>query len=141
MYPLEIKPNVFWAGVIDWTLRDFHGYSRSPQGTTYNAYVIKDEKTALFDCVKAELGDVFLRRLEKVTALDKIDYLICHHLELDHSGALPRLVELVKPKKILCSPAGLAREERWLQDSICSRRTSARRDGSLETRSTRTASG
>ena len=107
MLPIEIKPDIFWVGALDYDNRDFHGYSRSPQGTTYNAYVIKDEKTALFDCVKADLGDIFLRRLEKVTALNKIDYLICHHLELDHSGVLPRLVEMVKPKKILCSPAGL----------------------------------
>ena len=107
MLPIEIKPDIFWVGALDYDNRDFHGYSRSPQGTTYNAYVIKDQKTALFDCVKTELGDIFLRRLEKVTPLNKIDYLICHHLELDHSGALPRLVEMVKPKKIFCSKTGL----------------------------------
>ncbi len=107
MLPIEIKPDIFWVGALDYDNRDFHGYSRSPQGTTYNAYVIKDEKIALFDCVKAELNDIFLRRLEKVTPLEKIDYLICHHLELDHSGTLPRLVQLAKPEKIFCSPAGL----------------------------------
>lgn len=107
MLPIEIKPDIFWVGALDYDNRDFHGYSRSPNGTTYNAYVIRDEKIALFDCVKAELGDVFLRRLEKVTPLEKIDYLICHHLELDHSGTLPRLVELARPEKIFCSPAGL----------------------------------
>ena len=106
MLPIEIKPDIFWVGALDYDNRDFHGYSRSPQGTTYNAYVIKDEKTALFDCVKAELGDVFLRRLEKVTALDKIDYLICHHLELDHSGALPALLEKHPQAQILASAPG-----------------------------------
>ena len=107
MLPVEIKPDIFWVGALDYDNRDFHGYSRSPQGTTYNAYVIKDQKTVLFDCVKKELSDEFLRRLEKVTPFEKIDYLVCHHLELDHSGTLPRIVELVKPEKIFCSQAGL----------------------------------
>jgi flavorubredoxin len=107
MLPVAIKPDIFWVGALDYDGRDFHGYSRSPQGTTYNAYVVKDQKTVLFDCVKADMGDIFLHCLEKVTALDRIDYIVCHHLELDHSGFLPRLVEMIKPEKIFCSKAGL----------------------------------
>ena len=45
----EIKKDIYWVGVVDWNIHDFHGYSRSPQGTTYNAYLVMDEKITLFD--------------------------------------------------------------------------------------------
>ena len=66
MYPLEIKPNVFWAGVIDWTLRDFHGYS-TERGSTYNAFIAKGtDKTVLFDTAKASYSDELLRRVREI---------------------------------------------------------------------------
>lgn len=50
----EIKKDIYWVGVVDWNIHDFHGYSRSPQGTTYNAYLVMDEKITLFDSVPAK---------------------------------------------------------------------------------------
>lgn len=106
MKPVEIKKDIFWVGAVDWNLRNFHGYSLARRGTTYNAYLVQDEKTALFDSVSASHTEGFLECLRGVVALEDIDYLVVNHVEPDHSGALPRLVELVKPEKIFCSPAG-----------------------------------
>jgi flavorubredoxin len=60
MKPVEIKKDIFWVGVVDWNSRDFHGYSLSPSGTTYNAFLVKDEKVTLFDTVKHDHLDEFL---------------------------------------------------------------------------------
>jgi flavorubredoxin len=107
MHPIEIKNDIFWVGVVDHNSRDFHGYSLSPQGTTYNAYVVKDEKTVLFDTVKHDFTDTMLCRLSRVVEPCKIDYIVCNHLEPDHAGALPELIARCKPEKIFCSPMGL----------------------------------
>jgi len=105
MRATEIKPNVYWVGAIDWSIRDFHGYS-TPEGSTYNAYLIVDEKIALFDTVKRPFKADLIKHISQVTDPARIDYIVVNHVELDHSGALPEMVELVKPKKIICSANG-----------------------------------
>ena len=103
---VEIKPDVYWVGAIDWNVRDFHGYS-TPAGTTYNAYLVKDEKTVLFDTVKKEFLSELLHNLHRLVNPEEIDYLVVNHVELDHSGALPEIIRLTKPEKIFCSPMGM----------------------------------
>ncbi len=105
MTATEIKPDIFWVGAVDWNNRDFHGYS-TKKGTTYNAYLIKDEKTVLFDTVRSGFLREMLHNLRQVTDPSKIDYLVVNHVELDHSGCLPEIIDLVKPEKIFCSPMG-----------------------------------
>lgn len=107
MQAVEIKKDIYWVGSVDYDNRDFHGYSLSPTGSTYNAYVVKDEKTVLFDTVAAHDTGTLLCRLAKVTPLEKVDYIVCNHLELDHAGALATVVERCKPEKIFCSTMGL----------------------------------
>ncbi|MDD4701242.1 MAG: FprA family A-type flavoprotein [Desulfovibrio sp.] len=107
MQPVEIKKDIFWIGYVDYDHRDFHGYSRSPDGSTYNAYLIKDEKNVLMDTVAAGCEGTLLCRMAKVLDPEKIDYIVCNHLELDHSGALDTIVERCKPEKIFVSHAGL----------------------------------
>lgn len=107
MQPLEIKKDIFWVGAVDYGSRDFHGYSLSPQGTTYNAYVVKDEKNVLFDTVKAPFTSTMLCRLAHVMDPKEIDYIVINHAELDHAGALPELIAACQPEKIFCSPMGL----------------------------------
>ncbi|NJB68167.1 flavorubredoxin [Desulfobaculum xiamenense] len=106
MRPVEIKKDVFWVGCIDWNGIDFHGYSVARFGTTYNAYLVKDEKITLFDTVKAEFRDEFLDILSQVVNIEDIDYIVANHLEPDHGGLLAELVERAKPEKIFCSPMG-----------------------------------
>ncbi len=104
----EIKNNVFWCGKIDWDLRRFHGEELSTEhGSTYNAYLIKDEKNVLIDTVYAPFAEEFITELEKLIPLDKLDYVIVNHAEPDHSGALPLVMERAPQAKIFCSKAGI----------------------------------
>ena len=106
MRPVEMKPDVFWVGAVDWSSRDFHGYSRSPRGTTYNAYLIKDEKTTLFDTVKHEHAGELLCSISHLVNPEDIDYVVVNHLEPDHAGSLPEIIERCKPEKVFVSPMG-----------------------------------
>ncbi len=107
MQALEIKKDIYWVGAVDFGSHDFHGYTISPKGTTYNAYLIKDEKNVLFDTVKEPFADTMLCRLGHVIDPCAIDYIVVNHVELDHAGALPRLVAACRPEAIFCSPMGL----------------------------------
>jgi len=107
MQACEIKKDIFWVGCVDFDHRDFHGYSTSPEGTTYNAYVVKDEKNVLFDTVSAGFGKTMLCRLAKVLNPEKIDYIVCNHMELDHQGSLAEIIERTKPEKVFVSQTGL----------------------------------
>jgi flavorubredoxin len=105
MGPVEIKSGVYWVGALDWNIRDFHGYS-TPKGTTYNAYLVIDEKVALFDTVKKPFKNELIESISKIVDPGRIDYLVVNHVEMDHSGAVPDIVELVKPEKVVCSQMG-----------------------------------
>lgn len=106
MNTTEIKDNIFWVGAIDWDIRDFHGYS-TYKGTTYNAFLVKDEKIALFDTVKKNHINDLLHHIKQLVDPTDIDYLIVNHVEMDHSGSLPEIIDLIKPEKIFCSKMGL----------------------------------
>lgn len=97
-----LKDDIWWVGAIDWDVRDFHGYETS-RGTTYNAYLVVDEKTTLVDGVRAGYGPEVLRRISACCDLSSIDYLVVNHVEPDHSGALPWLIERLAPEKVFCS--------------------------------------
>ena len=98
----RLKDGIWWVGVIDWDSRDFHGYEIS-RGTSYNAYLIMDEKVAVVDGCRDGFGPEMLSRIEDCCEGRLIDCLIVNHIEPDHSGALPWLVERMKPKDIYCS--------------------------------------
>jgi flavorubredoxin len=106
MNTTEIKDNIFWVGAIDWDIRDFHGYS-TYKGTTYNAFLVKDEKIALFDTVKKNHINDLVHHIKQLVDPTDIDYLIVNHVEMDHSGSLPEIIDLIKPEKIFCSKMGL----------------------------------
>ncbi|MCD6273728.1 MAG: FprA family A-type flavoprotein [Deltaproteobacteria bacterium] len=106
MKPLEIGKNIYSVGVKDWNIRDFHGYSVY-QGTTYNAFLIIDEKIALIDTVKSEFADQLLDNIAKIVDPKKIDYVISNHTEMDHSGSLPRVMHKIgEDKPLYCSKMG-----------------------------------
>ncbi len=101
----ELKKGVFWVGAIDWDIREFHGYTTN-RGTTYNAYLIKGEKTALVDTVKAAFFPEMISRIKSIQDPAKIDYLIMNHLEMDHSGAIPLFKELAPNAQIVATDYG-----------------------------------
>ncbi len=106
MKPVEIKDGIFWIGVVDWNCRNFHGYSRAPMGTTYNNFLIMDEKVTLIDTVPKEFWGTLKCNLAQTLGDKKIDYFVINHLEPDHAGCLALAVEKYRPEKIFTSPMG-----------------------------------
>jgi len=106
MKPLEVAEGIYWVGAIDWNIRDFHGYSTN-LGTTYNAYLIMDEKITLVDTVKKEFADELIERISQITDPKKVDFVISNHTEMDHSGGLARVMHRIgEDKPIYCSKTG-----------------------------------
>lgn len=104
---VQIKPDVYWVGAVDWNARSFHGYS-TEDGITYNAYLIMDEKVTLIDTAKITFKDELLARISSVIDPSKIDVLVCNHVEMDHSGNVPTIKELNPNVRILASaPQGV----------------------------------
>lgn len=99
MEATKIKDGVYWVGAIDWDLRLFHGYS-TPLGTTYNAYIIIDEKITLIDNVKEKYTNEMIKRISSIVDPSKIDIVISNHGEPDHSGSLPSLLKLAPKAKV-----------------------------------------
>ncbi len=105
MPPVKVREDLYWVGAIDWGIRDFHGYSTN-RGSTYNAYLLLDDKITLFDTVKKPLAGQLFHNLQRVLNPEKIDYIVVNHVEMDHTGALPEVIERVKPQKVFCSKMG-----------------------------------
>ena len=102
MQAIEIRPNIYWVGAIDWSMRSFHGY-QTGRGTTYNAYLILDEKITLIDTVKEGFAPELLARIKSVIDPAKIDYIISSHVEPDHSGAIPFMMQHCPKAKVITS--------------------------------------
>ncbi len=105
MKAVELRDGVYWVGGIDWDLRNFHGYM-TQRGSTYNAYLIVDEKITLIDTVKHYLKDELISRISSIVDPSKIDYLISNHVEMDHSGAIPHILEYCPKATVVTSPNG-----------------------------------
>ncbi|MBU1022884.1 FprA family A-type flavoprotein, partial [bacterium] len=105
MSPVEIKKDIYWVGVADWNIRDFHGYELN-RGTTYNSFLVIDKKTVLFDTVKKEFWHDLKLNISKIIDPQQIDYLVVNHVEFDHTGCLPDVIREFKPEKIICSAMG-----------------------------------
>ncbi len=104
---VKIAENIYWVGVIDWSLRNFHGYETS-RGSSYNAYLILDDKVTLIDTAKVDFADELLARISSVIEPEKIDLIISSHVEPDHSGALKKVAALAKNAEIITTnPNGL----------------------------------
>ncbi|MEJ2672308.1 MAG: FprA family A-type flavoprotein [Deltaproteobacteria bacterium] len=103
--PVELAPKIYWVGVNDWTIRDFHGYL-TEDGSTYNAYLLVDDHITLIDTVKKEFVPEMLARVAEIVEPAQIDYIVSNHVEMDHSGGLPEVIARVQPEKIFCSPLG-----------------------------------
>ena len=106
MKPVEVSKDIYWVGAVDWNIRDFHGYV-TPMGSTYNAYLILDDKVTLIDTVKKEFADQLLEQICAIIDPKKIDYVISNHTEMDHSGGLPRVMHKIgEDKPLYCSKVG-----------------------------------
>jgi flavorubredoxin len=103
MRPATIRPGIFAVGAIDWNRRMFDALIPLPEGTSYNAYLIKgSEKTVLVETVDPSMQSVLLRNLAEL-GVEKIDYLVANHAEQDHSGSIPAVLEKFPEAKVVCS--------------------------------------
>lgn len=105
MKAMEIKENIYWVGAKDWNLREFHGYA-TPYGSTYNSYLIMDEKITLVDGVKHYMSAENLARIESQTDFSKLAYVVVNHVEMDHSGNIPEIMKLAPQAQIVTNMAG-----------------------------------
>jgi flavorubredoxin len=105
MDKITLAEGINWVGVVDWNIRDFHGYV-TKRGSTYNAYLIQDEKTALVDTVKHTFSNELLRNICELVDPEKIDYIIVNHVEMDHSSSLPVIAKYAKNATIIASARG-----------------------------------
>lgn len=104
---IKMTDKVTWVGKIDWELRRFHGDEYSThRGSSYNSYLIRDEKTVLIDTVWEPFAEEFVENLKKEIDLNEIDYIVANHAEIDHSGALPLLLKEIPHVPVYCSSNG-----------------------------------
>jgi anaerobic nitric oxide reductase flavorubredoxin len=103
----KIAEDVYWVGVVDWALRHFHGYELStPRGSTYNSYLIKDEKTVLVDTAWRPFADDFVAHVSEVVNPASIDVVVANHAEPDHSGGLPAIMRHCPDATVVVSKRG-----------------------------------
>lgn len=100
-----IKEDVFYVGVKDWNRRLFDALIPLPQGTTYNAYLIK-EKVALIDTVNPGFETELENRINNVSSVSQVDYVIMNHAEPDHAGAIPHILAKNDKAKLVCTKMG-----------------------------------
>jgi len=100
----KIKEDIYWMGAVDWDRRLFDSLIPLPDGTSYNAYLVRGkDKTVLFDTVDPSMVSILLSQLESVP---NIDFIVSHHAEQDHSGAIPVVLEKYKKAKVIATPQG-----------------------------------
>ncbi|MBI4289550.1 MAG: FprA family A-type flavoprotein [Chloroflexi bacterium] len=112
MARIEITPGVYWVGAVDWHVRDIHGLTVR-HGATYNAFLILDDRATLIDTVKAPFADEMMARIREIVDPKQISYVVSNHVELDHSGSLPRILQEAPNAKVITverhGETGLAR--------------------------------
>jgi flavorubredoxin len=110
MGAVRISENIWWVGAVDWEIRDFHGLS-THEGSSYNSYLVVDDKVALIDAVRADKAETLRRHIAEVVDPAKIDYIISNHSEPDHSGALGDVMAWAPNARLLASKEGVKRLE------------------------------
>lgn len=105
---IQVKNNIRWVGQRDWEVQDFHGTEyKITKGTSYNSYLIQEEKTVLIDTVDHRFSQQFLQNLEREIDLESIDFIVVNHAEEDHSGAMSALMERIPDTPIYCTEAAI----------------------------------
>ncbi|WXG44181.1 MAG: FprA family A-type flavoprotein [Promethearchaeati archaeon SRVP18_Atabeyarchaeia-1] len=105
MAKIQLVDGIYWVGVVDWNLRDFHGYTTS-RGATYNSYLIDDEKKVLVDTVKYPFFNELIEKVGEFTEPEKLDYIIINHVEQDHSSSYPMIMNLAKNATVVATQRG-----------------------------------
>jgi len=105
MKPVELKSGIYWVGVTDWAVRDFHGYE-TPRGTSYNNYLIDDEEPTLLDTVHHDFIDISIENISRIIDLQKIKHIVINHIENDHASGLEKILDIVPSANIYMTDRG-----------------------------------
>lgn len=122
MKAVELKNGIYWVGVIDWAVRDFHGYA-TPRGTTYNNYLILDDEVTLLDTVKYDFSDIMIKNIKSVVEPSKIRHVVINHIENDHATSIDKIMELTPDAVIYITEKGKKGLERFFDLSRWNIRT------------------
>ncbi|MDP3143732.1 MAG: MBL fold metallo-hydrolase, partial [Candidatus Omnitrophota bacterium] len=107
MAKVELVKGIYWVGAVDWNVRNFHGHTyETGRGTTYNSYLIVDEKIALIDGVYGSFYKEWLERISEIIDPKKIDYMVVNHIETDHAGSVPMMMKINPQAKVICTAKG-----------------------------------
>jgi len=98
--------DISYVGYVDFEVRNFHGYS-THRGSSYNAYIVKGEKTVLIDTVKRPYFEYFLKNIKEICDPTEIDYYITNHVEMDHSGSFPLIIDHLPNAELIASERGV----------------------------------
>jgi flavorubredoxin len=112
---IKVKNDIYWVGVVDWDIKNFHGYL-THRGSSYNAYLIVSDKIALVDTVKSPFYEDMLRNIKELIDPSKIDYIILNHAEPDHSGSIKKIANKAPKAKIISSERGRPTLNRYYQE-------------------------
>jgi len=112
----EIKPDIYWVGALDWAVRDFHGYV-TPRGTTYNNYLINDDKVTLVDTVKYDFSNITIDNIKSVVDPSKIVNIVINHIEPDHVSSLGEIMKLTPEANIYITEKGKKGLKRYFNTS------------------------
>jgi flavorubredoxin len=116
MKAVEIKPDIFWVGAIDWAIRDFHGYV-TPNGTSYNNYLIRDKHVTLVDTVKGDFAHYTIDNIRSLVDPAKIENVVINHIENDHATSIDRIMELAPNAVIHITERGKKGLDRFFDTS------------------------
>ena len=116
MKAVEIKPDIYWVGGIDWAIRDFHGYV-TPNGTSYNNYLIMDKHITLVDTVKSDFAGHTIKNIKNITDPSKIVNLVINHIEPDHASSVDKIMSIVPDATIYITNKGKKGLERHFDTS------------------------
>ncbi|MDM7279128.1 MBL fold metallo-hydrolase, partial [Klebsiella pneumoniae] len=101
---IVVKNNILWVGQRDWEVRDFHGTEyKTLRGSSYNSYLIREEKNVLIDTVDHKFSREFVQNLRREIDLADLDYIVINHAEEDHAGALTELMMQIPDTPIYCT--------------------------------------
>ena len=105
MKAVEIRNGIYWVGAIDWAVRDFHGYV-TPNGTTYNNYLLMDDEITLVDTVKYDFAEITIKNIRSVVDPSKIVNVVINHIENDHVTSIDKIMKLAPQAKIFITEKG-----------------------------------
>jgi len=114
---IKIKDDIYWVGAVDWSIRNFHGYI-THRGTSYNSYLVVDEKVAVIDFVKAPFAEEQVQRISEVIDPKKVDFIIANHAEPDHSGSIRRLMEACPNAEVVATERCINTLKKYYGDDL-----------------------